>query len=110
MAGKTGSRLIAYKIAVTARIFDLAKLQECLDNCLGGPQTSSALPSTKDRTTHFIEKLLLDREDIPLFSKVSELSSSAKQDMKRMGIDETFFEEAKTYLIDPDQQIRVTTQ
>ena len=70
--------------------------------CLGGPQASCALPSTKDKANSFIDKLLQEREDIPLFSKISELSNAAKVDMRRLNIDETFFEEAKTYLVDPD--------
>ena len=38
------------------------------------------------------------------------MSAAAKFEMRRLNIDETFFEETKTYLIDPDQQVRVTTQ
>ena len=57
LANKSGSRLIAFKLAVTARIFDLTKLQESLNLCLGGLQTSSALPLSKDKTNNLIEKL-----------------------------------------------------
>ena len=30
--------------------------------------------------------------------------------MRRLNIDETFFEETKNYLIDPEHEMRVTTQ
>ena len=30
--------------------------------------------------------------------------------MRRFNIDEDFFEDAKTYLVDPEQEVRITTQ
>ena len=63
---------------------------------------SATCPSVNDKPNSLIEKLLIDQEDIPLFSKISELGSAAKAEMKRLNIDEAFFEDAKIFLVDPN--------
>jgi hypothetical protein len=110
LANKSAARLIAFKLALTAKMFELPRLQEFLTLFLGKYQYSNSIPSVNDKANTLIQKLLIDQDDIPLFSKISELNSAVRVELKRMNIDEAFFEDAKTYLIDPDQEIHITTQ
>ena len=45
-----------------------------------------------------------------MFAKVQDLNTAVKAEMRRLNIDEAFIEDAKTYLVDPEQEVRITTQ
>jgi hypothetical protein len=57
-----------------------------------------------------IEKLLAEDNEIPLLKKSADLSKATKAELKRLNIDETFFNDAQLYMIDPNSEVQITTQ
>ena len=108
MAARSGSRLISFEFMLTTKLFELQKVQDYLLSQFRKLDTSC--PAAKDGANILIEKLLVETDDIPLFAKVQDLNTVVKAEMRRLNIDEAFIEDAKTYLVDPEQEVRITTQ